>query len=184
MSIKSVLFPLVFAGVASGALAADAGPDATAQKAAIAKVSWLAGQWEGTATTRGRDGESRALSAETVRLAAGGTALMIQGKHYKLLADGSRGEVVHDTAAMLTFDPASGRYRFATQLQTGQAGVFDGTVEGSTFTWRLPLPGGHARYDIMRNDKGQWNELGFYCRDGAECVPIFRMALDRKGDAP
>ena len=173
---------ILFAGLALAA-GAFAQSEAAAQKAAMDKVAWLAGQWEGTAATRGRDGESRAISSETVRAAAGGTALLVQGRHYRLLADGGRGEIVHDTAAMLTFDPAAGKYRFATQLQSGQGGVFDGTVEGNTFSWRLPLSGGHARYDISRNDRGQWNELGFYCRDGAECVPIFRMTLDRKGDA-
>ena len=174
---------VLLAAVAASAGAAETTPEAAAQKAAMDKLAWLAGQWEGTAATRGRDGEAQSISSETVRSAAGGTALLVQGRHYRLLPGGGRGDIVHDTAAMLTFDPAAGKYRFATQLQTGQGGVFEGTVEGATFSWRLPLPGGHARYDITRNDKGQWSELGFYCRDGADCVPIFRMTLDRKGDA-
>jgi hypothetical protein len=181
MSIKKILALTAALVLAAGALAET---DPAAQRAAMGKLAWLAGQWEGTAATRGREGEARSASTETVRLAAGGTALLIQGRHYRLLPDGGRGDVVHDTAAMLTFDPESGKYRFTTQLQTGQGGVFDGTVEGATFSWRLPLPGGYARYDIARNDKGQWSELGFFCREGAQFVPIFRMALERKGDAP
>ena len=158
--------------------------DPAAQRAAMEKISWLAGQWDGSSTSRGREGETRSASTESVRLAAGGTALLIQGRHYRLLPDGGRGEVVHDTAGLINFDPASGKYRFTTQLQNGQGGVFDGTMQGNTFSWRLPLPQAHVRYDIARNERGQWSEAGFYCRDGAECQQIFSMTLDRKGDAP
>ena len=159
-------------------------PDPAAQRAGMEKISWLAGQWEGSSTSRGREGETRSASTESVRVAAGGTALLIQGRHYRLLPDGGRGEIVHDTAGLINFDPASGKYRFTTQLQSGQGGVFEGTVQGSTFSWRLPLAQAHVRYDIARNERGQWSEAGFYCRDGAECQQIFSMTLDRKGDAP
>ena len=173
---------LLLVSMLPGIAAAQSPGDA--QRAAMDKIAWLAGQWEGTATTQERDGEKRSHSVESVRRAAGGTALLIQGRHHRMLADGGRGEIVHDTAALLTFDQATGKYRFATQLQDGRSGTFDATVEGDTFSWKLPLPNAHVRYDIRRNAAGQWSEDGFFCRDGAECRPIFKMTLDRKGDAP
>jgi len=179
--MKKTLCTLASLIVAGSALAQA---DAAAQRAAMDKLAWLAGQWEGSATTQGREGEQRALSSDTVRRAAGCTALLVQGRHHRMQQDGTRGETVHDTAGLLSFDPASGKYRFTTQLQDGRGGVFDGTVQGDTFSWRLPLPDGHIRYDIARNERGQWSELGFFCRNGAECRPFFRMTLDRKGDAP
>ena len=175
---------LMFIGLLLAAAGALAQPDPAAQRAAMEKISWLAGQWDGASTSRGREGETRSASTESVRLAAGGTALLIQGRHYRLLPDGKRGDIVHDTAGLINFDPATGKYRFTTQLQNGQGGVFDGAMQGNTFSWRLPLPQAHVRYDIARNERGQWTELGFYCRDGAECQQIFSMTLDRKGDAP
>ena len=179
--MKKSLIALAALLAAAGAVAQ---PDPAAQRAAMDKISWLAGQWEGVASTLGREGETKSVSSEAVRMAAGGTALLIQGRHYRLLPDGGRGELVHDTAGLINFDPAAGKYKFTTQLQNGQGGVFEGTVQDNTFSWRLPLPQAHVRYDITRNARGQWSELGFYCRDGAECRPIFNMTLDRKGDAP
>jgi hypothetical protein len=167
--------------LATGAFAQSPGD---AQRAAMDRIAWLAGHWEGSAVTQGRDGESRAHSTEWVRRAAGGTALLIQGRHHRWLPDGGRGDIVHDTAALLTFDPASGKYRFATQLQDGRSGTYEGMVEGDTFSWKLPLPGAHVRYDIRRNAAGQWSEDGHFCRDGAACLPIFKMTLERKGEAP
>ncbi|MEO5671990.1 MAG: hypothetical protein ABIR26_14970 [Ramlibacter sp.] len=172
------LAPLVLAVTAHAQSPGDA------QRAAMDKIGWLAGNWEGNAVTQTREGESRSVSTEVVRRAAGGTAILIQGKHFRVLPDGGRGDVVHDTAGMITFDVQAGKYRFSTQLADGKSGVFDGAMEGNTFNWRLPLPGAHVRYDIVRNERGQWAELGFYCREGAPCAPIFRMTLDRKGDAP
>ena len=180
--MRALLISIALACAAAGAMAQQ--PDGAAQRAAMDRISWMAGQWEGSAATMTREGESKSQSTEAVRRAAGGTALLIQGRHWKVLPDGGRGDIVHDTAGLIAYDPPSGKYKFTTQLQDGRAGVFDGVMQGDTFSWKLPLPGAHVRYDISRNEKGQWHELGFYCRDGAECASIFRMTLDRKGDAP
>jgi hypothetical protein len=159
-------------------------PTLEAQRAAMDKLAWMAGAWEGSAATQARDGERRSISQESIRRAAGGLAILLQGHHWRQLPDGSRGDVVLDTAGMITFDGAKGHYRFATQLQDGKAGDFDAEMTGQTLSWRIPLQGAHIRYDISRNERGQWSELGFYCRDGVECAPFFRMTLDRRGDAP
>jgi len=91
---------------------------------------------------------------------------------------------VLDTAGMFTYDPATAKYRFNTQLQDGKGGMQEATMTGDTLSWRIPIPGAHIRYDITKNEKAQWSELGYFCRDGAACVQFFRMTLDRKGDAP
>ena len=163
---------------------APAEPDVAAQRAAMARLAWMAGVWEGQSVTREREGEKRSVSYEWIRSAAGGLAIMVQGRHYRQLPDGGRGEVVLDTAGMFTYDAAASKYLFVTQLQNGRGGTMEAVMQGETLSWRIPLAGAHVRYDITRSDKGQWNEKGHFCRDGAPCQPFFEMVLDRRGDAP
>jgi hypothetical protein len=166
----------------AGAAFGQADPLA-AQRSAMEKLAWMPGAWEGQSVTRTPEGEKRSVSSEAIRSAAGGLAIMIQGRHWRQLEGGGRGDVVLDTAGMLTFDAASGKYKFATQLQDGKAGTFDAELKGDVFSWGFPVRGGAIRYDITR-ENSQWNERGFFCREGAPCVPFFQMTLDRKGDAP
>ena len=143
-------------------------------------LAWLEGVWEGSATFMTPAGASPVKSWERVVRAAGGTALVIQGRHFSVGSDGQPGRLVHDAAALLTFDERTGRYRFVTQTAEGRSGSFEGRVENGVFSWFIPRPGGQVRYDIVRNDQGQWHELGFNCNDGAACTEFFRMTLDRK----
>ena len=165
-------------------LGAAAQGEADAQRAAMEKLAWMAGTWEGASATQDREGEKRSISNEWIRRAAGGLAVMIQGRHYRMLPDGARGDVVLDTAGMITYDAAAGKYRFLTQLQDGKGGTFDMEMQGDALSWRIPITGAHIRYDITRTERGQWSELGYYCRDGAPCVPFFKMLLERRGEAP
>ncbi|HET9820836.1 MAG TPA: hypothetical protein VFQ16_03320 [Burkholderiaceae bacterium] len=151
-----------------------------AQIAAIDRLAWLEGVWEGGATFMTPAGASPVRSWERVVRAAGGTALLIQGRHFSAGPEGQAGRLVHDAAALLTFDERSGRYRFVTQTAEGRSGSFEGRVEDGVFSWFIPRPGGQVRYDIVRNAQGQWQELGFNCTDGAACTEFFRMTLERK----
>lgn len=153
-------------------------PDA-AQVQAMAPIAWMAGEWRGKATMQRGPAESRMHSSELVLSAAGGTALLVRGQHHVIKADGSTGDLVHDAAAMITFDPRSGKFRFVTQLANGRSGTFDGTIENGRFRWELPAPGGRVRYEIWRNAAGQWEEVGEFC-DASACQPFFKMLLDRQ----
>ena len=55
------------------------------------------------------EGMSRNLSWERVIIAAGGTALLIQGRHHAIQADGTPGDMVHDAAGLLSFQPRTGK---------------------------------------------------------------------------
>jgi hypothetical protein len=165
--------------------------DVPAQVAAIERIAWLAGEWEGEADwNRGPDGQARVVSWERVTRAAGGAALMIFGRHYERQADGSRGKMVHDAAGMITWDTRTGRYRFNAQLGNGQYGTFDGEAEGgardATFIWRIVTPQGVVRYRIERDADRRWRERGAFCPPGEKpdvpCRPFFDMTLVRKGD--
>jgi hypothetical protein len=157
---------------------------AAAQVAAIDKISWLTGEWEGAATfDRGPQGKSEVISWERVTRVAGGTALMVLGKHYQRNADGSRGELVHDAAGLISFDDRSGKYRFQSQLGNGQSGSFEAEMMGNVFVWRIDTPRGPIRYRITRDEAGRWTERGEMCPAGdkpdAACREFFAMTLIR-----
>jgi hypothetical protein len=179
--MKKLVILLAGIAIAFGALAQS---ELEAQRAAMEKLAWMAGAWEGISTSRERDGEKQSVSYEWIRRAGGGLAIMIQGRHYRRLPDGARGDVVLDTAGMMTYDPATSKYRFVTQLQDGKGGTHEAVMQGDTLSWKIALSNAHIRYDITRSAKGEWSELGYFCRDGAACVPFFKMLLERKGDAP
>jgi hypothetical protein len=114
---------------------------------------------------------SRTASWERVTAAAGGLALLVQGLHHLINSDGRPGDLVHDAAGMITFDPATGRYRFVTHLANGQAGVFDGTFEDDRFRWFIPAGPATIRYEIARDGDRGWDEQGFYCPPGSGTSP-------------
>jgi hypothetical protein len=170
-------------------VAALAQPASTApqQRAAIERIAWMAGVWEGTSTfDRGREGVSETLSWERVRSAAGGTALLVEGRHDKRLPDGSRGARTHDTAGLITFDPQTGKYRFTAQLADGTHGSHEGEMQGDVFVWRTETPYGTARFRISL-EKDRWTERGEFCpksdRQDPPCRPFFSMSLGRVADA-
>jgi hypothetical protein len=170
---------------AAGSAGAQTPPEAAAQRDAIAKLAWMAGRWEGTSTSLVREGQVRATSSEWMKIAAGGTALVILGVHHRVMPDGSRGEVTHDAAGMITWDNAKQKYRFTAHIDKGRHGDFEGVMDGDTFVWSIPIPQGSIRYRIRRNEAGQYTEKGELCPNSQSvCAPtVFEMLLDRKGDA-
>ena len=150
------------------------------QVAAMAPLAWMAGEWRGESTMRRPEGQTRNLSWERVILAAGGTALLIQGRHHQIKPDGSAGDIVHDAAGLLSYQPRTGKYRFVAQLANGRSGDFEARVEGEKLVWTMPAgEGQQIRYDVLRNPAGQWVEEGFFCR-GEACQPFFKMTLSRQ----
>jgi len=156
------------------------------QVAAMEKIAWMPGIWEGSSTVeRGAQGKAENFSWERVQRAAGGTALLIIGRHHRKLADASRGDLVHDAAALITFDPRSGKYRFVSQLADGSYGNHEAEIQGDAFVWKVETPRGVARFRITL-EQGRWTERGEFCptaeKGDAPCRPFFSMSLGRVGD--
>ncbi|MDR7332659.1 hypothetical protein [Roseateles asaccharophilus] len=174
---RSVLMTLTLLPLAGPALADEVDKQ---QAAAMAPLAWMAGEWKGESTMRRPEGQLRSLSWERVIVAAGGTALLIQGRHHAIKPDGTPGDVVHDAAGLLSFQPRTGKHRFVAQLANGRSGDFEARVEGDKLLWSMPAgEGQQIRYEIQRNAAGQWAEEGFFCR-GESCQPFFKMTLTKQ----
>lgn len=177
-----VLVPFAALLSAQSAAQAPSVERAAAQVAAIERIGWLAGEWEGRATfEQGLQGRAEVISWERVTRVAGGTALMVLGRHYRRNADGSRGEAVHDAAALISCDDKLGKYRFQSQLASGKHGSFEAEIQGAALVWRIDTPRGPIRYRVTRDDAGRWTERGEMCppadKPDAPCREFFSMTL-------
>lgn len=157
------------------ASAADA-PDKVAHQTAMQMLSFLEGEWEGGGTVAMGPGP-RLPFAQTER---------IQFKHDRtlLLIEGQgkapqTGAVVHDALAVVTFDAASGKYKFRSFAAVGRFADTEATVEGSRMVWRLNAGPQKIRYTIDV-DNGVWREIGERSTDGTTWVAFFEMTLRKK----
>lgn len=161
----------------SGALLAQAppAPDPAAQAAEIKKLEFLVGEWSGEGWMDMPGGKRETFTSwEKVVKKVNGTALLVEGLHKSK----ATGEVVHETLAMLTYDPGAKNYSFRTALANGRAGNFTGTVPSeNVFVWGMNSPRSQIRYTIKLNDKGEWFEIGEFSPNGENWRKFFEMTL-------
>jgi hypothetical protein len=172
-------------------LAAQAPPpgadSGTAKRAAIEKVSFLAGEWEGTGYFEyGPGKQQRFEGVERVEPRLGGQILVFEGRH--TAAEGARkGEVVHEAYAVLSWDDKARSYRFRTYTSEGRGGEFEGRVEDGAFVWTTQAPDRQTRYTLKLDPQGRWFETGestFGGPDGKSWKKFFEMTLTKRGTAP
>lgn len=158
-------------------------PDLAAKKEAIARLAFLAGIWKGEAWMEmGPGGKHTTHSFEKVQLKAGGVALLIEGRHTE--GEGAAEKVVHDALAVVTWDPAAGRYQVSSVLATGRGGQFPGWMDGDAFVWSPQSEGPRRiRYTIRLDDQKRWSETGEMSTDsGATWKVFFGMTLTKVGE--
>lgn len=150
-------------------------PDPAAQAAEIKKLDFLVGEWSGEGWMDMPGGKRETFTSwEKVVKKVNGTALLVEGLHKSK----ATGEVVHETLAMLTFDPAAKHYSFRTALANGRAGNFTGSVPSeNVFVWGMGGQRNQIRYTIKLNDKGEWSEVGEFSPDGENWRKFFEMTL-------
>lgn len=143
---------------------------------AMAALPAFEGRWKGGGwMRRGPQEPQHFVSEEIVELKLDGQVLLIEGIHHDK-ADPSK-KIFH-AVALLSYDPAAGRYRFRSHTGEGQDSEFEGRVEDGAFIWGHEVPGGRIRY-VMRIREGRWEEVGEFSRDGESWTQFFDMKLDR-----
>ncbi len=167
---------LILALVAAPILAqAPAGPPA-AQVAAMKRLSFLAGSWKGTGTIDRGPGVRKSFSqSETVAYKLGGLVLVIDG-----LGTAPDGTVVHQAFATVTFDPASGTYRFTAYDGLGRVHEGPATVGDGTFEWGMETGPVSVRYAIRLDGAGRWAETGEMKRGNSPGQSFFEMTLAKQ----
>jgi hypothetical protein len=129
------------------------------------KLDWLVGIWKGEATVKMGPGEPHKVQqTETVQWKAGELVLVVDGRGVD-----ESGKVGHDAYGLMFYDAATKAYRFI--AAAAGRGVTDSPMEvgDHTAVWHQTPPGGQIRYTLRLTEKGEWNEIGEFSRDGAAC---------------
>src|SRR5688500_1067507 len=92
-----------------GSQAAAAGPS-PAELAAIKKLNFLVGTWEGEGWSQRGPQRETYKGSETVRSKLQGKALLVEGLFIEPISK----KTVHETLAVITFDEKTSKYRFNT----------------------------------------------------------------------
>ena len=147
----------------------------------LGKLDFLVGEWKGEAWIQMGPGKrENVIQTEKVTRKAGGKVLLVEGLGTKKLEDGSAGEVAHDAIALISWDKAKSTYRFIGHVaqQESVDTALDMTAP-NTLVWGFDTPQGKVRFTILLNEKGQWNEVGEFSRDGTAWMKFMEMTLTK-----
>jgi hypothetical protein len=147
-----------------------------AQKAAIAQLSWMDGNWRGPAETVTPNGVHRVTQTERIGNLLGGTIKLLEGKGFT--ADGGTG---FNAFGVVSYDPAKKAYSLHSYAQ-GREGSFVLVPRGTGYVWEIPAGPMTIRYTATLKD-GLWTEVGDRVMPGKDPQRFFEMNLRRIGDS-
>ncbi|MBT8478900.1 MAG: DUF1579 domain-containing protein [Gemmatimonadetes bacterium] len=147
-----------------------------AQAEAMDELSFMDGEWRGSAWTFTPSGEKHAIiQTERVGPFLDGSIKVIEGRGYE--EDGS---IAFNAFAIISYDPADGRYSMRSYAQ-GRSGDFVVTPTEEGFTWEIPAGPMTIRYEATVRD-GTWTEVGDRIAPNQDPIRFFEMTLTREGD--
>lgn len=155
-------------------------PDAAsliqAQRAAMAPLKMMDGEWRGEAWALERSGKKIALTqTERVGPMLDGSIKVIEGRGYT-----EAGKPGFNAFGIISWKPSSKSYSMHSYAQ-GHSGNFALNVTDDGFTWTIPAGPMTLRYTATIED-GTWHEIGVREMPGKPPVRIFEMTLKRIGD--
>ena len=165
---------LVMSGVQSMAQAPDLSERCIEE---MKKLSYLVGDWEGTAIYRAQQGqELHLLQKEHIELRLRGLIITIDN----IGLDQNKKEIVFQTFAILHFDPFAKEFRFKTFLKEGYSvDAYFKVIEANKFEWGFDFPDrGKYKYTIMLDPlEKTWNETGEFSADGKKWFTSIELNL-------
>jgi hypothetical protein len=173
----------LFMSLAPTSAAAQVDADSAARREAMVRVSFLAGDWFGSAWYQRPGGARDTLwQTEHVRLKLRGQIVLIEGVGRRMAA-GVPGDTVFNALATIDWAPDRG-YRMHSSTLDGREGTFPLTVSDDGFAWGFDVPGGKTRFRMRLTADGDWLERGEFTRDGEHWVTTFEMRLRRGSAGP
>lgn len=145
-------------------------------KTEMQKVDKLIGRWSGEGWIQQGAQREEFTGAENVQRKLDGLALLIEGR-FTDKKDSSR--VIHETLAVLNYNPKTTIYDFKTYLANGRTGDFTFKANETNYEWGMDFPGSKILYTITIKN-GVWNEIGKMSRDdGKSWFQFFEMNLKK-----
>jgi hypothetical protein len=127
--------------------------NANAQREAMKKLAFLAGQWSGPITISRGPGEPLKLTqTENIQFKLGGLVLLIEGT-----STGADGKAQFEALTTVAFDNASQTYRFRA-YHDGNYLDAPLTVLANLFSWEYSMGPAKVVNTMKLTDKGEWQE--------------------------
>ena len=166
-----------FAGVFAQEKANAAGQfQADLQKTEMLKLDKMIGKWTGEGWIQQGKNRDEFTGTENVQKKLDGLALLVEGR---FTAKNEPARVIHETLAVLTYNPRTNIYDFNTFLANGSNGKFILNTTETGYEWGLNFPGSKILYTITIKN-GMWNEVGKMSRDeGKTWFQFFEMNLKK-----
>lgn len=164
---------IIFAGFSASAQKPN-NPNFEKKRVEMQKLDAMIGEWEGDGWTQMGAQRSRFKGFERVQKKIGGLALLVEGK----FSDAS-GNTVHETLAVLSYEPKKSVYVFKTYLADGNTSETDFQIVQNGWSWGLDTPRGKMRYTTQMT-ADTWLEIGEISPDGDNWTKFFEMKLNRK----
>lgn len=142
----------------------------------IKKLDKMVGKWSGAGWIQQGASREEFTGTENVQRKLDGLAILIEGR---FTAAKQPEKVIHETLAVLSYNPKTSVFDFKTYLANGSGGDFTLTATTNGYDWGLNFPGTKILYTITIKD-GVWNEVGKMSRDdGKTWFQFFEMNLKK-----
>lgn len=152
---------LTFSLIAGGLFAQM--PDAAPHVEAMKKFAFLEGEWKGEGWVEMMPGQRHSFEqTERVEFRQRGTILSIVGQG----RDKSTGELSHDAFAVISYEPAGGKYTMTSWAYPARRGNFEIKPDGDGFEWAMKTGPATIRYQMKLTPEGVWHETGEMTMDG------------------
>lgn len=151
-------------------------PRPDAQIEAMKQMASLAGNWKGEGWIDFGGRRVPFSGGERVQSKLAGTAMLVEGSFFARI--GEKEVPVHTTLGVISFDPATKKYRFNTWLATGTSGQHEIELIDGGWQWQLSGPRGRVRY-VVKMSADEWFETGERSADGTSWTQFFEMRLKR-----
>ena len=131
-------------------------PDLAAQKAAMSKLEFMVGKWEGDAKiSRGPGEPIEVRQTEVVQMRLDGLVLLVEGTG----RSPQNGKVVSSAMATISFDDTAKTYRFRSYSE-GRYLDTELKVSEKGFEWGIEMGPAKVRYTMKLSEKDEWVETG------------------------
>jgi len=145
---------------------------------AMRKLDRWIGDWSGKGWTISREGRRIEFDlSERVQSKVGGTVLLVEGRGAGRTPAGEE-LVVHDGIAVVSFDAATGRYRWNGHERGFGAMDAEPVLVDGGFAWTFRVPETTLRFTILI-DGETWRETGEASADGKAWSTFLETTLRR-----
>jgi len=147
-----------------------------AERAAMAKLSFMDGVWRGPAVTTLASGKTHPVTqTERIGPFLDGAVKVMEGRGYD-----ARDSVTFNAFGTVSYDPAKNAYTLHSHAM-GMVGDFAFTPADSGYVWEIPAGPMTIRYTAVIHG-GKWREIGERVVPGGDPVKFFEMNLVRVGE--